>query len=119
MICCKTRPVLVMTELISRFTIIARLKSKRADEAANAIIEIFRQFNPDLRLSITFDDGGEFARHTLFRQTLNMATWFCDAYASWQNGAVENMNGRHRCDLLRKINLDDMSDEDLQSLPRI
>ncbi len=23
-----------------------------------------------------------------------MATWSCDAYASWQKGAVENVNGR-------------------------
>ena len=45
-----------------------------------------------------------------------MATSFCDAYASWQKGAVENMNGRLRRDLPRKINLDDMSDEDLQDI---
>jgi transposase, IS30 family len=25
-----------------------------------------------------------------------MATWFCDAYASWQKGGVENANGRLR-----------------------
>jgi len=26
----------------------------------------------------------------------DMATWFCDAYASWQKGGVENTNGRLR-----------------------
>lgn len=116
LICRRTRPVLVLHERKSRFTIIARLKSKRADEAAKAIMEIFRQLDPSLRRSITFDNGGEFARHTLLREALNMATWFCDAYASWQKGAVENMNGRLRRDLPRKINLNDMSDEDLQDI---
>ena len=43
-----------------------------------------------------------------------MATWFCDAYASWQKGAVENMNGRLRRDFPRKLNIDKMSDEDVQ-----
>jgi IS30 family transposase len=91
---------------------------ERADGAANAIIELFRQFNSELRRSITFDNGGEFARHSLLRQTLNMATWFCNADASWQKGAVENMNGRLRRDLPRKINLHDMSDEYFYSQPR-
>jgi IS30 family transposase len=35
-----------------------------------------------------------------------MATWFCDAYASWQKGAVENANGRLRRDLPRDLDLD-------------
>ncbi len=116
MICRKMRPVLVMTERKSRFTIIARLKSKRADETAKMIMDIFRQLSPELRRSITFDNGGEFARHTMLREAFKMATWFCDAYASWQKGGVENMNGRLRRDLPRKINLDDMSDEDLQDI---
>lgn len=45
-----------------------------------------------------------------------MATWFCDAYASWQKGAAENLNGRLRRDLPRKIDLDKISDEDLQDI---
>jgi IS30 family transposase len=27
-----------------------------------------------------------------------MTTWFCDAYASWQKGGVENANGRLRAE---------------------
>jgi hypothetical protein len=32
-----------------------------------------------------------------------MTTWFCDAYASWQKGGVENANGRLRRWLPRHI----------------
>ena len=32
----------------------------------------------------------------LLRTMRDMATWFCDAYASWQKGGVENANGRLR-----------------------
>jgi IS30 family transposase len=45
-----------------------------------------------------------------------MATWFCDAYASWQKGAVENANGRLRRDLPRDLNLDLLTDAELQEI---
>ena len=57
--------------------------------------------DPRLRSSITFDNDTAFARHTLLASACAMATWFCDAYASWQKGAVENANGRLRRDLPR------------------
>ena len=45
-----------------------------------------------------------------------MATWFCDAYASWQKGGVENANGRLRRWLPRDIDLDALSDQDIQEI---
>jgi len=116
MICKRTRPVLVLIERKSRFTIIARLKSKNAADTAKTIIDVFRQLDPDLRRSITFDNGMEFARHSLLREALNMTTWFCDAYASWQKGGVENINGRLRRDLPRHLDIDAMNDEDLADI---
>ena len=79
MICKRTRPVLVLKERKSRFTIIARLKSKNAEDTARVIMDIFRRLDPKLRRSITFDNGTEFARHALLKEALGMATWFCDA----------------------------------------
>lgn len=116
MICRKTRPILVMTERKSRFTIVAKLAGKTAAETAQAIMAVFKRLDPALRRSITFDNGTEFARHTLIAQALDMATWFCDAYASWQKGTVENTNGRLRRDLPRKLDIDKMADEDLQDI---
>jgi IS30 family transposase len=46
----------------------------------------------------------------------DMATWFCDAYASWQKGGVENANGRLRRWLPRHIDIDRMSDEEIQDI---
>jgi IS30 family transposase len=43
-----------------------------------------------------------------------MAAWFCDAYASWQKGGVENANGRLRRWLPRHIDIDRLSDEEIQ-----
>jgi IS30 family transposase len=45
-----------------------------------------------------------------------MATWFCDAYASWQKGGVENANGRLRRWRPRHIDIDRLSDEEIQDI---
>jgi len=45
-----------------------------------------------------------------------MTTWFCDAYASWQKGAVENANGRLRRDLPRDLDLDALGNAEPQEI---
>jgi IS30 family transposase len=47
---------------------------------------------------------------------LRATTYFCDAYASWQKGGVENANGRLRRWLPRRTDLDAMDDEDIQEI---
>lgn len=115
-ICKRSRPVLVLHERKTRVTLAARLTGKGAAETASVIMAIFKRFDPDLRKSMTFDNGGEFARHGWLRDALNMATYFCDAYASWQKGGIENANGRLRRWLPRQTNLDEISDEDIQEI---
>jgi hypothetical protein len=40
---------------------------------------------------------------------LSATTYFCDAYASWQKGGIENANGRIRRWLPRGADLDEIS----------
>ena len=115
-ICQRTRPILVLHERKTRVTLAARLTGKSAAETASVIMAIFRRLDPRLRQSITFDNDTAFARHTLLREALGMATWFCDAYASWQKGGIENANGRLRRWLPRQTNIDNLADEDLQEI---
>ena len=72
--------------------------------------------NGPLRKSITFDNDTAFAQHALLRTMRAMTTWFCDAYASWQKGGVENANGRLRRWLPRQIDIDQVSDEEIQDI---
>ncbi len=115
-ICQRTRPVLVLHERKTRLTLAARLTGKGAAETAAVIMAILRRLDPRLRQSITFDNDTAFARHTLLREALEMTTWFCDAYASWQKGGIENANGRLRRWLPRQTNIDNLADEDLQEI---
>jgi IS30 family transposase len=45
-----------------------------------------------------------------------MTTWFCDAYASWQKGGIENANGGLRRWLPRQLYIDRTSDQEIQEI---
>lgn len=115
-ICKRTRPVLVLHERKSRVTLAARLAGKTAAETISVMLAVFARMEPALRKSITFDNDTVFAQHALLRTMRAMTTWFCDAYASWQKGGVENANGRLRRWLPRQIDIDQVSDEEIQDI---
>ena len=115
-ICKCTRPVLVLHERKSRVTLAARLTGKTAAETISAMLAVFGRIDPHLRKSITFDNNSAFAQHGLLRTMRDMTTWFCDAYASWQKGGIENANGRLRRWLPRHLDIDRTSDQDIQEI---
>ena len=115
-ICKRTRPVLVLHERKSRGTLAARLAGKTAAETISVMLAVFARVEPALRKSITFDNDTAFAQHALLRTMRAMTTWFCDAYASWQKGGIENANGRLRRWLPRQTDIDKVSDEEIQDI---
>jgi transposase, IS30 family len=115
-ICKRTRPVLVLHERKSRVTLAARLVGKTAAETISVMLAVFARIEPTLRKSITFDNDTAFAQHARLKTMCAMTTWFCDAYASWQKGGVENANGRLRRWLPRQIDIDKVSDEEIQDI---
>jgi IS30 family transposase len=80
------------------------------------MVSVFRRLDPAVRKSVTFDYDTTFAQHGLLRSMFNMTTWFCDAYASWQKGGVENANGRLRRWLPRQMDINRLDDEELQDI---
>ena len=115
-ICKRSRPVLVLHERKTRITLMTRLAGKTAAETVAAMTATFRRLDPRMRGSVTFDNDTCFARHMLLRGMLSATTYFCDAYASWQKGGVENANGRIRRWLPRGTDLDEIGEQDIQEI---
>jgi transposase, IS30 family len=115
-ICRRSRPVLVLHERKTRITLMARLAGKTAAETVAAMMATFRRLDPRMRGSVTFDNDTCFARHMLLRGMLSATTYFCDAYASWQKGGVENANGRIRRWLPRGTDLEEFDEADIQEI---
>jgi len=83
------------------------------DETYQAITESIDSLPQYAWNTITFDNGGEGARHVELRDGYGIETFFCDSYKSWQKGGVENINGLIRQYLPKKMNLDTITDDDI------
>jgi IS30 family transposase len=110
------RSVLALHERASRLIWLQRLPTKQAAGVAKRIQSLLAPLPKRLRLSITFDNGTEFAEHLRLHQSLGIKTYFCDPYAPWQKGGVENAIGRLRRSLPRKTDLNQVSPRQLQQL---
>ena len=93
------------------FTRSAPLPSKKALTTAQKVIDLMKDIPVKARKSLTLDNGGEFACHEQWHAQLSLPSFFCDPYASWQKGGVENTNGRLRRDMPRKTDIRHMSQE--------
>ncbi len=110
------RFVLALHERSSRLIWLRHQPTKEAASVARNIHAVLAPLPKKLRQSITFDNGTEFALHHVLRKSLGIKTYFCDPYAPWQKGGVENAIGRLRRRLPRKTDLSTVSAKQLQQL---
>ena len=104
--------ILVLRERKSMFTRSVPLASKHAALTAQSLIKVMEEIPPRARQSLTIDNGNEFAAHETWLKEIGLPSYFCDPYASWQKGGIENTNGRLRRDLPRNSNIHTMPSED-------
>jgi IS30 family transposase len=107
--------LLVSQERKSRVVLSARQQGKAALPAAERLLAWFEPINPQMRKSITFDNGTEFAQHLLLVDQLDIQTFFCDPHSPWQKGTIENAIGRLRRFLPRNTNLSTIDDYTLSA----
>jgi IS30 family transposase len=96
--------------------LLARQPGKASQHAADQLLDWFGPLQPNLRKSVTFDNGTEFAQHHRLNDVLAIPTFFCDPHSPWQKGAVENTIGRLRRYLPRRTNLDTVKSSRLHDL---
>lgn len=94
---CKTRGktnscLTVMVDRASRKTIIMKTASKTSVETAKSILKAMKPYQNTIK-SITYDNGCEFSKHEKVNKELNIKSYFCKPYHSWEKGTVENING--------------------------
>lgn len=113
MVCKNRKPLSVQFERKAMLVRINKLLNFKPQSTNEAIAKTIDSLPPYLVKSITFDNGFENVKHYQLKEEFDLETYFCDPYASWQKGGVENINGLIRQYLPRKTNLDDISDEQI------
>jgi len=84
--------IVTLTERKTRYTLIQKVKRKTAESVAHAIIKLLSPFS-DHVLTMTSDNGKEFAEHKKMANKLNAKFYFAHPYSSWERGLNENTNG--------------------------
>ena len=107
--------VLTLVERKTGLAIVKKLASRSMAEVNAAAMVAISEHRKRFK-TITFDNGTEFNRHQLIASQLGLNAYFCDPRAPWQKGGVENANGRLRRWLPRHLDIDQMSDEEIQDI---
>lgn len=112
--------ILTIVERSTGYVIIHRLKhGKKAKELAKEVIRLLYAYKADGVLTITTDNGSEFAKHQMITKTLKgVVVYFADPYASWQKGLVEYTNKLIRQYVPKGSDFDEISPHQLMKIQK-
>lgn len=91
----KSTCLLVLTERLTRFELIYKMKQKSAFEVVKAMNRLefrYRNLFSHIFKSITTDNGGEFADVDGIQKRGRTVVYKCHPYSSWERGSNENAN---------------------------
>jgi len=90
-----------------------KVKDKTAEETENAIANSIESLPREMWKTITRDNGTENAKHLDTLKNLEIPSFYCDPYCSWQKGGMENSNKLTRQYLPKKTDMSKVTDEQI------
>lgn len=85
--------ILTLVERSTDYMLMEKLRDgKKAEGVAMTVWRMLLPFKGENLLTITTDNGSEFAAHEWISDKLNVKIYFTDSYSSWQKGNIENTN---------------------------
>lgn len=112
------RVLLVIHERKTRLTKLRILARRGAVDLRRSLVKALRPLPPQLRRSLTYDNGSENSEHLLINKSLGTRSYFCAPFHSWEKGSIENAIGILRRVLPKSFNLRTLSRRRLQKIER-
>ena len=106
----------VVGERRSRFALLRKIPNLTAPATRQALIKKLRPLPKTVRRTLTFDNGTENAEHEKMAKALGLDVYFCDSYASYQKGFVENLIGLVRQYLPKGLSLNSLKPHRLKAI---
>jgi IS30 family transposase len=105
-----------LVERVTRFVILVHVCTGRpsAEAMRDGVVAALGTLAPDLRRTLTWDQGKELSYHQQITAATGTEVFFCDAHSPWQRGSNENMNGLLRDYFPKGTDLQHISPEELQ-----
>lgn len=93
-----------------------KLESKKAQDNEESIVDTIESLPASWFKSVTRDNGNENANHLEILNDFGVPTYFCDPYASWQKGGIENLNKLIRQYLPKKCDFAKITDREIYEI---
>lgn len=77
----------------SGYLLAAKIEARQSEAVNQASYRLFQRIPPQLRRTLTLDNGKEFASYEQLSRWTGLAIYFTQPYAAWQRGTNENTNG--------------------------
>jgi len=106
--------ILTNVERKSGYLLAEKTPSGHAETTADITRDLFEELPDELKISMTYDQGGEFAWHKVIETETRMIVYFCHKSSPWERGSNENTNGLLRRFIPKGTDLSTISKKDLQ-----
>ena len=107
--------LVTIVDRVSKFTLIKKVDSKHAEVVTKATITLLKP-HMDKTLTITADNGKEFAEHEILAKQLESKVYFAHPYRSWERGVNENTNGLIRQYFTKGSSFENISPEQVEAV---
>lgn len=107
--------ILTVVDRHSKFTRIKKLGRKTAENVRIAMNNVMNSL-PYPVLTVTYDNGMEFAAHQDIAADLKAHCYFATPYHSWERGLNEHTNGLIRQYLPKSVDFKDVTDDEIQAI---
>jgi IS30 family transposase len=114
-----TTVILVGIDRKTRYPWLRKLPNREADTVKRALCSIEANICPPLRQTMTLDNDTGFQGVFELEHLLGLAAYFCDPYAAWQKGSVENLNQRIRRFIPKGTDLSLISEQQIQRIEQL
>jgi IS30 family transposase len=104
--------MVTLVERKSKYTLIRRINRKTSLLLNNAVSELTKNIKERF-ITMTVDNGSEFAGHEKITSKLGVAVYFAHPYHSWERGLSENTNGLIRQYFPKKTDFREVSDKEV------
>jgi len=104
--------IVSLVDRTSRLTLLKKVERRTAQAVAEAVIDLLKSVSIRT-LTITADNGKEFAEHEKIAKDLKTTVYFAHPYASWERGTNENTNGLVRQYFPKKSSFVHLTEHDM------
>jgi len=101
----------------TRYVVLLELEKNTAEFVRTAMSRKILKLPPELRCSLTWDQGKAMAEHLRSTAETGVQVYLCDPNSPWQRGTNENTSGLLRQYFLRLTNLSVYSQHTSMPLP--